>query len=91
MNPMQLIQMLRSGQNPQQLAMNLLESQMGETPMGQNLLNLAKNGRSADIEQIARNLAKQQGIDFDKEFTAINKFPYFFCYSDLMGSSCAKL
>ena len=65
MNPMQLIQMLRSGQNPQQLAMNLLESQMGETPMGQNLLNLAKNGRSADIEQIARNLAKQQGIDFD--------------------------
>ena len=50
MNPMQLIQMLRSGQNPQQLAMNLLESQMGETPMGQNLLNLAKNGRSADIE-----------------------------------------
>lgn len=55
MNPMQLIQMLRSGQNPQQLAMNLLESQMGETPMGQNLLNLAKNGRSADIEQIARN------------------------------------
>lgn len=34
MNPMQLIQMLRSGQNPQQLAMNLLESQMGETPNG---------------------------------------------------------
>lgn len=32
MNQMQLIQMLRSGQNPQQLAMNLLESQMGETP-----------------------------------------------------------
>lgn len=69
MNPMQLIQMLRSGQNPQQLAMNLLENQMGSTPMGQNLLNLARNGRSADIEQIARNLAKQQGIDFDKEFT----------------------
>lgn len=69
MNPMQLIQMLRSGQNPQQLAMNLLENQMGSTQMGQNLLNLARNGRSADIEQIARNLAKQQGIDFDKEFT----------------------
>ncbi len=73
MNQMQLIQMLRSGQNPQQLAMNLLESQMGETPMGQNLLNLAKNGRSADIEQIARNLAKQQGIDFDKEFAAFKE------------------
>lgn len=73
MNPMQLIQMLRSGQNPQQLAMNLLENQMGSTPMGQNLLNLARNGRSADIEQIARNLAKQQGIDFDKEFTSFKQ------------------
>lgn len=73
MNPMQLIQMLRSGQNPQQLAMNLLENQMGSTPMGQNLINLARNGRSADIEQIARNLAKQQGIDFDKEFTSFKQ------------------
>lgn len=73
MNPMQLIQMLRSGQNPQQLAMNLLENQMGSTPMGQNLLNLARNGQSADIEQIARNLAKQQGIDFDKEFTSFKQ------------------
>lgn len=73
MNPMQLIQMLRSGQNPQQLAMNLLENQMGSTPMGQNLLNLARNGRSADIEQIARNLAKQQGVDFDKEFTSFKQ------------------
>lgn len=68
MNPMQLIQMIRSGQNPQQLAMNLLEGQMGNTPMGQNLLSLVKNGKTADIEQIARNLAKQQGVDFDKEF-----------------------
>lgn len=45
----------------------------GRDPMGQNLLNLAKNGRSADIEQIARNLAKQQGIDFDKEFAAFKE------------------
>lgn len=73
MNPMQLIQMIRSGQNPQQIAMSLLESQMGETPMGQNLLTLAKEGKSADIEQIARNLAKQQGIDYDKEFTAFKQ------------------
>lgn len=73
MNPMQLIQMIRSGQNPQQLAMNLLQQQMGNTPMGANLLNLAKNNKTADIEQIARNLAKQQGIDFDKEFTAFRQ------------------
>lgn len=73
MNPMQLIQMIRSGQNPQQLAMNLLQQNMGDSPMGQNLLQLAQNGQTADIEQIARNLAKQQGIDFDKEFAAFRQ------------------
>lgn len=73
MNPMQLIQMIRSGQNPQQLAMNLLQQQMGETPMGKNLIQLAQNGKTADIEQIVRNLAQQQGIDFDKEFAAFKQ------------------
>ena len=69
-NLMQLIKMIRSGQNPQQLAMNLLQQRMGETPMGANLLELARNGRDADIELIVRNLAKQRGINFDEEFTA---------------------
>ncbi len=73
MNPMQIIQMIRNGQNPQQLAMNLLEQNMGSTPMGQNLIELAKNGQTADIERIARNLAKQRGIDFDKEFTSFRQ------------------
>lgn len=69
MNPMQLIGMIRNGQNPQQLMMNLLEQQMGNNPIGQNLLSLAKQGKTEDIEKIVRNLAGQQGIDFDKEFT----------------------
>lgn len=68
MNPMQLIGMIRNGQNPQQLVMNLLEQNMGNNPMGQNLLKLAKEGKTKDIEQIARNLVGQQGVDFDKEF-----------------------
>lgn len=73
MDSMQIIQMIRGGQNPQQLAMNLLQQNMGESPMGKNLIQLAQNGQTADIEQIARNLAKQQGIDFDKEFTAFRQ------------------
>lgn len=73
MNPMQLIQMIRSGTNPQQLAMNLLQQNMGNTPMGQNLLQLAQNGKTADIEQVVRNLAQQQGIDFDKEFASFKQ------------------
>ena len=72
-NPMQLIQMIKSAQNPQKLVMNILEQQMQNTPMGANLLSLAKQNRSADIEQIARNLCQQSGRDFDKEFNAFKQ------------------
>ena len=72
-NPMQLIQMIKGGQNPQQLVMNMLEQQMQNTPMGATLLSLAKQNRSADIEQIARNICSQNGKDFDKEFNAFKQ------------------
>lgn len=69
-NPIQLIQMIKSGQNPQQLMLSIMESQMKGTPMGDNLIRLARENRGAEIEQIARNLYSQQGLDFDKEFLA---------------------
>lgn len=69
-NPMLLVQAIKNGQNPQQLMLNILENNMSSTPMGANLLELAKQGKSADIEQIVRNISKQRGIDFDKEFPA---------------------
>ena len=34
---------------------------------------MARENRTADIEAFARNLAKEQGIDFDKEFKAFKK------------------
>lgn len=67
-NPMNFIQMIKSGQNPQQLMMNFLSQQNGN-PVAQNLLNMAKNGQGQDIEQVARNFCAQQGKDFDTEFT----------------------
>lgn len=74
MNPMaEIIQMIRNGQNPQQITMNILEQRLGNTPMGANLLFLAKNNKSSEIEQIARNLTKQKGLDFDKEFADFKK------------------
>lgn len=69
-NPMLLVQAIKNGQNPQQLMLNILENNMSSTPFGANLLELAKNGKTADIEKIVRNIAKQRGIDFDKEFPA---------------------
>ena len=72
-NPAQIIQMIRSGQNPQQLLMSILEGSMGNTPVGANLLTLARQGRTEDIEKIVRNITAQRGGDFDKEFTAFKQ------------------
>ena len=46
---------------------------MGNTPMGQNLMTLVKEKRTKEIEQIARNLLSQKGLDFDVEFTAFKQ------------------
>lgn len=43
---------------------------MGSTPLGANLLQLAKQNKTNEIEQIARNLFASKGLDFDKEFKA---------------------
>ena len=73
-NPMQVIMAMRNGQNPQQIVMNMLQERMSQTPMGQNLIALAQNNQTAQIEQIARNICNQRGIDFDKEFNSFKDF-----------------
>ena len=67
-NPIQLISMIKNGQNPQQLMMNVLEGNAANNPMGANLLNLAKGNKTEELEKIARNIAKDRCIDFDTEF-----------------------
>lgn len=76
MNPMalQFLQMIKSGANPQQLIIQYLQKEMSNTPIGQNLLNLAQKGDSAGIEQVARNIMSSKGLDYDKEFNAFKKF-----------------
>lgn len=70
-NPMQLIQMIKNGNNPQQLLMSVLEKQ--NNPMMKNLLSLAQEGKGNELEAIARNIAKERGIDFDKEFSSFKQ------------------
>ena len=69
-DPRLLVQAIKSGQNPQQLMLNILQNNMASSPMSANLYQLAKSGNTAEIEKIVRNIAKSQGIDFDKEFPA---------------------
>ena len=72
-NPMLLIQQIRQGKNPQQLMMGILEASAATNPIYANLLTMAKEGRTADIEAFARNVAKEKGIDFDKEFSKFKR------------------
>ena len=67
-NPMQLIQMIKGGQNPQQLVMNILQQKGQTNPILNNAMNLAKNGNQSALQTLARNLAEQRGLDFDKQF-----------------------
>lgn len=69
---MNLMQMIGS---PEQFVMGMLESTAQSNPIAKNLLDLAKQGNSAQIEQIARNMAKEKGVDFDTEF---NNFKHRF-------------
>ena len=73
-NPiMQFIQAMRGGGNPQQMIINMLQQQAGNSPLGQNLLQMAQRNDGKGIEQIARNLCQQRGLDFDKEFAAFKQ------------------
>lgn len=71
MNLMQIIQMIKNGSNPQQLIMSFLQQQ--NNPMANNLLQMAQNGNTSGIEQIARNICAQKGLDFDKEFNSFKQ------------------
>lgn len=73
-DPNVLIQLIKQGQNPQQLMMKVLSGQAADSPLINNLLSLAQQGRTTEIEQVVRNLyAQQGGQDFDRDFAAFKR------------------
>ena len=71
-NPFQVIGMIKNGQNPQQIIMNLLEQQ-NSSPMYKSLKNMIHNNKIDEIEDFARNYVNSQGGDFDGDFNAFKK------------------
>lgn len=66
MNP---IQMMQAVKNPQALLQQMMyNNQLMSNPMARNAMQMAQNGDSKGIEQMARNLCKEKGIDADKAF-----------------------
>lgn len=68
-NPMQLVQLIKQGNNPQQLVMSILQQKANNNPILNNAFNLAQQKNISALEMLARNLAQQRGLDFDTEFT----------------------
>lgn len=73
-NMMQLMNMIKNG-NPQEIVMNMLEERAQGNPLFANMVDLVQKGDTKSIEGIVRNMAKERGIDFDKEF---NSFKHMF-------------
>ena len=68
MNQMNIIQLMRSG-NPQQFLQQVMNnSQMMQNPMIKNTVQMVQNGDTKGIEQLARNLCKEKGINADDMF-----------------------
>ncbi len=66
MNPMNLMQMFRGG-NPQQFIQQIMgNNQIMSNPMAKNVIDMAQNGNMQGIEQMARNLCKEKGLDADQ-------------------------
>lgn len=51
----------------------LLSEIMLKNPMMNNLIRMAKSGNIQDIENFARNVFREQGRDFDAEFSEFKK------------------
>ena len=69
-NPIQLIQSIKSGQNPQQLMLNILGQRTQGNPLFENLFLLAKDNKTQEIENVVRRMFMEKGLDFDKEFNS---------------------
>ena len=61
------LEMLKAIKNPKQFAMNLI--QKSNNPIFNNLIEMANKGNTKEIEKFARNVFKEHGEDFDKEFS----------------------
>ena len=66
MNPMQMLQsFITKGLSPQKIA----EQMVRNNPMMANLIKMANAGDTEGVEKVARNMFKEKGRDFDKEFS----------------------
>ena len=72
-NVLQFVSLIKNNPNPQALVMNELQKRAQENPVLGNIATLVQNGDTQGVETIVRNIAKERGIDFDKEFNSFKQ------------------
>lgn len=71
MNLLNIFQMAKNW-NPQQFMQSMIgNSQIMQNPIAKNTIEMAQKGDMNGIEQMARNLCKEKGINADDVFNKI--------------------
>lgn len=66
-NMMDFIKGMLGKMNPQQIVMNMIKN--NSNPIVANLISMAQQGNIAGVENFARNYLKENGKDYDSEFS----------------------
>ena len=69
-NPMEMMQMLQYSQNPNML----MEKMMAQNPLLSRAMQMGQGKNSQELAMIARNLAKQQGMNDQQFAQLLNQF-----------------
>lgn len=66
MNPLEIIKkQMMQGMTPEKIVMRMSNN----NPMIKNLVDMQKKGDTKGVENFARNIFKEKGLDFDKEYS----------------------
>ena len=70
MNPINIFQMMKAG--PQQFVQQIMgNNQLMSNPIMKNALGMVQSGNMQGVEQMARNLCKEKGLNADDVFNQI--------------------
>lgn len=75
MNPLMMIsQMMRNGGNPQQIFQQMMGNNPAmNNPIIKNAFEMAQKGDAKGIEELARNLCKEKGINADEAIEKVRQ------------------
>ena len=63
---------MKAMRNPQEFMQNIMNNnEIMKNPMAKNAMEMAQNGNMQGIEQMARNLCKEKGLNADDVFNQI--------------------